>query len=208
MSGRRRTSGTSAGLALAMVAALLAGCAAAPPETPAPPSSPAPAPEPTPSDTPTPVASFAMPRLCSEILPTSRTDHLAELGMTLLAGPDGAYGDSYLAEPTPEQLAGGITCIWGEEAVPENTVMISVAPVSAATHDGIVDALVAQSLNERVDGDALVYERQGDEVSTSAIVNVVREDSWISVFEGLGGAAFHDEALQIADEVAQQVGAE
>ena len=128
--------------------------------------------------------------------------------MELLAGPEGKYGDAYLADPTPEQLAGGITCIWGEEEVPENSVIISVAPLVAATRDTVIEDLVDQGLNERVAGAVLIYERIGDEVAAPAVVNAVHEDCWVSVIEGLGGEDFYEEAVAIADEVEVQVGAE
>jgi hypothetical protein len=195
-------------VAVALLAAFLVGCAAPAAEPSAPPASETPEAEATATPTPSARAAvFRMPTLCSEVLPASRVAHLQSLGMELLAGPEGKYGDSYLADPTPEQLAGGITCIWGEEEVPENSVIISVAPLVAATRDTVIEDLVEQGLNERVAGDALIYERVGDEVAAPAIVNVVHDDCWVSVIEGLGGADFYEEATVIADEVETQVGA-
>ena len=197
-------------VAVALIAALLVGCAA-PADGPSapPPASDSSTGEPTPSATPSPDAAvFRMPTLCAELLPAARVTRLEALGMELLAGPEGKYGDAYLADPTPEQLVGGITCIWGEEEVPENSVIISVAPLVAATRDTVIEDLVEQGLNERVAGAVLIYERIGDEVAAPAVVNSVHEDCWISVIEGIGGEDFYEEAVAITDEVEVEVGAE
>lgn len=196
-------------VAVALTAALLVGCAATDPASAPPSTSATPEAEVTPGEQlAPPTAVFRMPALCAEVLPASRIEHLASLGMELLAGPDGKYGDAYLADPTPEQLVGGITCIWGEEDVPENSVIISVAPLVASSRATVIEDLVEQGLNERVAGEALIYERVGDEVAAPAIVNIVHDDCWVSVIEGLGGEDFYEEAVDISDEVETQVGAE
>jgi hypothetical protein len=192
----------------AVAIALLSGCAAAEEKTPevsqAPTdNSPAPEPTETPTDEP-----FAMPSECAGILPTERIASFEAQGLILLGGPGGLYGEDYLLDPTPEEAAGGITCIWGDELVPESTVTVSVAPLSAQTRSGIVEELITQGLNETQLEDAISYSRLGDEVSSPAIVNVLRHDSWISVIEALGGEAFLEEALTICDEVAAQVHAD
>jgi len=197
---------------LALIAAasfLLAGCSApVAPANPTPSDATSPDPEPTASSTPTAAAAeFRMPTACAEVLPASRVAHLESLGMELLAGPDGKYGDAYLADPTPEQQAGGITCIWGEENVPENSVIISVAPLDSGTRGTTIESLVGQGLNERIDGEDFVYERTGDDVAAPAIVNVIGDDSWVSVIEGSGGQDHYEEAVAICDEVSAQVGA-
>lgn len=204
----RATRGGTA-VAVALIAALLVGCGTGSPETAASPTaSRTSEPGESPSATPVPSpAVFRMPTLCAEVLPAARIVQLESLGMVLLAGPEGKYGDTYLADPTPEQLAGGITCIWGEEEVPENSVIVSVAPLVEATRDAAIEDLVEQGLNERVAGEALIYERVGDEVAAPAIVNVVHDDCWVSVIEGLGGQDFYEEAVEISDEVLEQVGA-
>ncbi len=204
---RQRTMRDSLLLA-ALLAVGLTGCAAddsapTPTDSPTPPVS-GPTAEPTP-DAAEP--EFRMPTACADALPASRIDELDGLGMELLAGPDGRYGDSFLADPTPEQLAGGITCIWGEEEVPENSVTISIAPVTPATRDGIVTGLVDQALNIIEQGDLRIYARTGDSVAAPAIINLVRPTSWISVITGLGGEEQYDWAVELADDVSTQVGA-
>lgn len=195
-------------LLVAVLTATLAACAPddAQPGPPPPPASETPdaQPEPTPTEA-APV--FRMPQSCAEAVPASRIAEFTALGMELLAGPDGKYGDDYLADPTPEQLAGGITCIWAEEDSAVNSITISVAPVSPANRPGIVDGLVAQSLNIVEDGDLVAYGRLGDDVAAPAIINLLRPDSWISVIPALGGEEHYELAVAVAQEVSSEVGA-
>jgi hypothetical protein len=168
--------------------------------------------EPTSSPTPTAVATeapptertFSMPADCFGILPQARQDSFASQGLVLLGGPGGQF-PQYYADPTPEEQAGGISCIWGDEAVPESTITISVAPLSTSTRGTVVDNLLAQGLNEATLDDGISYAQLGDENSAPAILNIVRDDSWVSVIEALGGEAFFDEAVELAGEVAEQV---
>lgn len=202
--------GRTALLLAATAAALsLVGCAADESAVPTEPSPTATAddaavetPEPT-----APEPEFWMPATCSEAVPGDRVAGFSADGLVLLAGPDGLYGDAYLADPTPEQQAGGVTCIWGDEESPERSVTISVAPVTAATRSWIIDGLVAQALNIIEQDDLRIYTRIGDPVAAPAIVNLVRSDSWISVITGLGGEEQHLRAAEIADEVSVRVGA-
>jgi predicted small lipoprotein YifL len=189
-------------IALAM-AISLAGCGGEPEAGPSD--------EPTETSTPTsepteaPVTlTFAMPDDCLGILPQSRQDALASQGLVLLGGPGGQY-EQYYGDPTPEERAGGISCIWGDEDVPESLVTVSVAPLSASTRSIVVDDLISQGLNEAVLDDGISYAQLGDEVSAPAILNIVRDDSWVSIIQTLGGEAFFDEAVELASEVADQV---
>ncbi len=171
--------------------------------------------EPTPTPTPTTVETtgpepeelvFTMPVDCTTILPQSRLDAFAAQSLQLLGGPGSVYGDDYFFEPTPEQLAGGISCVFAQDGVDLSSVLISVAPVSTANRARIIEDLTAQGLNEATTPDgALTYSQQGDEGLAPAIYNVVTQESWISVISGLGGPAFFDEAVTLAGEVATQV---
>jgi hypothetical protein len=161
----------------------------------------------TPTETPTQAPAnlkFTMPTDCKSMLPDSRIASFDQQHLDLLGGPGGKY-PNYYADPTPEEQAGGISCVWGDETVPESTIEISVAPLSSATRGGIIDNLVSQGLNEaKLDG-GISYAQIGDETSAPAVLNVIRNDSWVSVLEALGGEAFFDEATQIEAEVAAQV---
>jgi hypothetical protein len=129
--------------------------------------------EPTPTPTPTEVATadpepeavvFTMPVDCTTILPQSRLDAFAAQSLELLGGPGSVYGDDYFFEPTPEQLAGGISCVYAQDGVDQSSVLISVAPVSTANRASIIDDLTAQGLNEATTPEgSLTYSQQGDE---------------------------------------------
>ncbi len=162
---------------------------------------------PTPTSEPTEAASdltFTMPADCLGILPQSRQDAFASQGLTLLGGPGGQF-EQYYGDPTPEEQVGGISCIWGDEAVPESLITISVAPLSTATRGTVVDDLISQGLNEATLDDGISYAQLGDDTSAPAILNIIRDESWVSVIESLGGEAFFDEAVELAGEVADQV---
>jgi hypothetical protein len=192
--------------AIPIVAALglaLTACGAEAPATPTTPPTQAETPTAAPSDVPTDQV-FALPDDCTQLLPESRQQDFADQGLILLGGPGGKY-PQYYADPTPEEQAGGISCIWGDEAVPQSIVTVSAAPLSAETRGITVDNLLAQGLNEAVIDDGISYAQIGDEVSAPAVLNIIRDDSWISVIEALGGEAFFDEAVQLAGEAAAQV---
>jgi hypothetical protein len=187
------------------IAALFAltGCGGAPAPEPTGTSDAAPSASPTPSETPA-ARVFTMPTDCSTVLPESRQQDFASKGLVLLGGPGGQY-EHYYADPTPEELQGGITCIWGDDDVPSSTVTVSVAPLDASSRGLIVDNLLAQGLNEATVDDGISYAQLGDENSAPAVLNILRDDSWISVIEALGGEAFFDEAVELAGEAATQV---
>ena len=189
-----------AGFSLIAVALVLAGCA---PEAAA--QNPSATPtdsEPTPSQTATATVEFTMPSQCTPILPESRIDGWLEDGIVLLGGPDGKYGDEYLADPSPEQQLGGITCIWGPSDSENSSVTVSVAPLTAENRREVVtDLVVTQGLNEETFDGATIYWQRGDTELEPAILNVLRADSWISVIETIGGEVSYAEAEDIADEV-------
>lgn len=196
------------GIATAVIAtavigvALLTGCA---PETDAgnEPTD-ASTPEPTPSATATAAPgepTFVMPEQCADILTAETQGEFTAAGLDLLGGPGGRYGEEYFVDPTPEERAGGITCIWGDETVTATTVIVSVAPITIATRSGIVSALIANGLVESPIEGGLTYARIGDDVSAPAELHVIRNDSWISVIEAVGGEDRFQQATELVDEV-------
>ncbi len=193
--------------AAALLVALLAGCSPAPAadddETAAP--EPDPTPTSVPSDAPAEVREFVLPTRCVDVVTAETAQGFAADGRELLGGPDGVYGEHYFGDPTPEERAGGITCVWGDESAPATTVIVSVAPVTAATRSGIVSALIESGLIEsQIDG-AISYARIGDEVSAPGELHVIRTDSWISVVEAVGGEDRFQHATELVDEVTAQV---
>lgn len=190
-----------------LVVLLLAGCTPAPPADGGASGTPEPGPEPTATpttDTPT-VREFRMPTTCSEIVTAETAAQFATDGMDLLGGPGGVYGENYFGDPTPEERAGGITCVWGDEDVPATTVIVSVAPVTAGTRSTIVSELLDSGLIESQIEGALSYARIGDAVSAPGELHVLRNESWISVIEGVGGEDRFQHATELVDEVTAQV---
>ena len=191
----------------AMGLALLAGC------TPEPPAGDGvtgnPVADPTPSGsaaTPGPgVPVFEMPEKCVDILTPETQSAFAADGLDLLGGPGGLYGENYFGDPTPEERAGGITCVWGDEEVTATTVIVSVAPITTATRSGIVNALISNGLVESQVEGGLTYARIGDDVSAPAELHVIRTESWISVIEAVGGEDRFQQATELVDEVTEQV---
>lgn len=187
--------------------ALLTGCTPEPPagdgETGAPVT------DPTPTDTAAPPAAgapvFEMPDLCVDILTPETQDAFAADDLDLLGGPDGKYGESYFGDPTPEERAGGITCVWGDEDVTASTVIVSVAPITTATRSGIVRALIDNGLIESQIEGGLTYARIGDDVSAPAELHIIRSESWVSVIQAVGGEERFQQATELVDEVTEQV---
>jgi hypothetical protein len=165
---------------------------------------------PAPVETPAPTATadpldFTLPTACATVVPTTRLDAFNAAGLVLLGGPGGKYGTDYLADATPEEQAGGISCIWGFSETEISSVTISIAPLTPSTRPDIVASFAEQGLNEALVGDAATFGVQGDRTLDPAIINALRGDSWISVIQTLGGPDSYAEAVAIADEVYAQV---
>lgn len=178
---------------------LLGACAGEPEATPEPTITETVVPAPT--EAPPTELVFTQPTDCTEVLPASRQQELEAAGRILLGGPGGKYPD-YFPAATPEEQSGGISCVWGDEDDPASTVTISVAPLSAATRGSVVEQLLGQGLNEAVIEGGISYAQIGDETSAPAVLNILRDDSWISVIAAAGGEAVFTEAVQLADEAA------
>jgi hypothetical protein len=184
----------------ALLACALGGCAATPTPSASPDSSAPPAPSAT--SAPPVVEVFTLPDGCEAILPASRLEEFAAEGLVLLGGPGGVYGDEYLGEPSPEQDAGGITCIWGPPDTEVSSIAISVAPLSAATRPAIVaDLADNQGLNETTGNGTTLYWQLGDRQLQPAILNALTADSWISIIRTQGGI----DAYTIVESVAAEV---
>ncbi len=75
----------------------------------------------------------------------------------------------------------------------------------SSTRAAVVDSLLAQGLNEAQLDDGISYGQVGDTTSAPAVLNILRDDSWISVIPALGGEQRFAEAVELATEVAAQV---
>lgn len=169
---------------------------------------------PTPTETETAPASdgvFAAPADCMTILPQDQIESYAAEDIVLLAGPGGIYGDELIPDPTPETLAGGISCYFGYDNEDVNQIQIysvvSVAEVTAENRDSVVEGLTEQGLNEGTDSvGAMTFAIIGDtDANVPAMYNVVNETSWISVISVFGGETFFEENVAIAGLVHDQV---
>ncbi|MEY5017794.1 MAG: hypothetical protein RL431_843 [Actinomycetota bacterium] len=198
-------------VAVSLVALVLAGCSAEAPveptATPTPTESESNTPEPTPVDNGT----FSMPSDCTGVLPADRAAALESEGIVLLAGPGGIYGLELITDPTPEMLAGGISCYYGYDNEDVNQLkiysVVSVAPVSTDTSDAIVSDLVGQGMNASTDevGNS-TYSILGDSDSNvPAQYNLMTNEAWISVISILGGETFYRENVVIAGETLDNV---
>ena len=186
-------------VAIAMLVALSA-CAGDEPQELTTPDAVTPTVTPTPTPT-TASLTFTEPEECATLLPQARLDQFASRGLVLLGGPDGKYGTDYLADATPEEQAGGISCIWGFADSEISSLTISVAPLTAATRPAIVASFNEQGLNEATIDDAVTFAVQGDKNLNPAVYNVLRGDSWISVIATIGGTDSYNEAVEVAAEV-------
>ena len=180
------------------IALVLGGCAGSPSLEPDP--TPTGPPEPTSTETSDAAVVFTQPTTCAEALPAERIAEIEQNGLILLGGPGGRYGTAYAADPSPEEQAGGVTCIWGFGDTEVSSVTVSIAPLAPATRADVVESLTDQGLNEGLDGDASVFWQEGDEDFEPAVYTALRADSWISVIETVGGPDAYDEAVEIAEE--------
>jgi hypothetical protein len=154
---------------------------------------------------------FGAPADCTAILPQDQVDSYAAENIVLLAGPGGIYGDELIPDPTPETIAGGISCYYGYDNEDPNQIQIysvvSVAEVTPGNRDSIVTGLSEQNLNEGTDATgAATYAIIGDtDANVPAMYNVVNDTSWISVISVFGGETFFEENVAIAGQVYDQV---
>jgi len=182
----------------------LAGCTSAEPAPTTTPDAPVPVETPTATPTAEPRV-FSLPDSCDAIFPQSRVDSWEAEGLLLLGGPGGKYGNAYLEDETPEERAGGISCIWGYESAAVSSFTVSVAPLTQDTRADIVESFTEQGLNEATDESGTVFSIQGDTTLTPAVYNRLLGQGWVSVLATIGGAAAYADVVAVADEVTELV---
>jgi len=148
-----------------------------------------------------------MPDDCTEILPPANTAKFESDGIVLLAGPGGKYGDELVTEPTPETVAGGISCYFGVDNEDLNALavayLVSAVPLDESTRAEVIGELTAQGLVQSTDerGDISFGVLGGSAGQTTANYNVIAVDSWISVISSKGGEKAFLAAVELADAV-------
>ncbi len=142
---------------------------------------------------------FTQPTSCTDILPSSAISDLAAQDIELTQGPGSGSSEPIFVEgQTPEELAGGISCLFSFPDDEESGlyILLSVAPVDPALRPGIINDLLGQNLNvgQTPDG-ALTYWIWGDEFIVPALHNSLYEDSWYSALIQPGGRGAYDQGL-------------
>jgi hypothetical protein len=192
---------------IAIVMLMLAGCA--PMTIPTAGPNPTETTQPTidPTEIPVQTEFFSMPADCTGILPAAQVDAFAADGVVLLAGPGGKYGNELITDPTPEMIAGGISCYFGIDnedlTLLRVKLLVSAVPLDATNRQAVIDDLssqgLARAMNER--GEVTFGILGVSEGQTTANYNVIASDSWISVLSSDGGEAAFLAIVSLANDV-------
>jgi hypothetical protein len=152
--------------------------------------------------------SFIPPADCTTLLPQPAIASLAAEGIELVKGPGSSSTEPIFVEgQTPEELVGGISCLYSVPGEEETAVSIilSVAPVTQAARPTVIDDLLAQNLNVGQSGDgALTYWIWGDEFNVPALHNNLYHDSWYSALLQPGGRAAYDKGVALVEGMREQ----
>jgi hypothetical protein len=181
------------GLGFAAVLTLLAGCSAG--ETEVEPEVPAVDENSSAEEAPV-TLTFSAPADCTVLLPNEQVAVLTERGFQLTGGPGSPSNDPiYVEGQTPEELVGGLSCLYsipGEEEA-TSTIVLSAAAVDESIRPTVINDLIAQQLNvgQTPDG-ALTYWKWGDDVIVPAVHNSLYDDSWFSAIIQPGGREAYD----------------
>ena len=148
-----------------------------------------------------------MPADCTEILPPANIAQFESDGITLLAGPGGKYGDELITDPTPETVAGGISCYFGVDNEDLNALtvayLVSAVSLDATLRAEVIADLTAQGLVQSTDerGDVAFGVLGGSAGQTTANYNIIAVDSWISVISSKGGEKAFLAGVELANAV-------
>jgi hypothetical protein len=151
---------------------------------------------------------FSRPTDCTSVLTEDGLALLTPNGIELIAGPGSPTNSPiYVEGQTPEELVGGLSCLFGvpgEEDTGIN-IILGVASVDAAIRPTVIEDLIAQQLNvgQTSDG-ALTYWKWGDQVIVPAIHNSLYGDSWYSALIQPGGRQSYDLGVALVQEMRTQ----
>ena len=145
---------------------------------------------------------FSLPTSCVNLLPEAYLEELAADGIELLRGPGSPSSEPiYTDGQTPEELVGGLSCLFGLPNDEESglSILVSAAPVDPAIRPTVIADLLAQNLNvgQTNDGTGLTYWIWGDEETVSALHNELFQDVWYSALLQPGGRPAYDRGVSL-----------
>ena len=147
---------------------------------------------------------FVRPVDCNDILPESAVDALRGDGLVLVAGPGSMSADPiYVEGDTPEELIGGLSCLFAPPGDIEAgaNIIVSAASVSDAVRPDVISEFLEVGLNvgQTADGKGLTYWRWGDDVNVTALHNALYQDVWYSALLQPGGRNAYDRGVALVD---------
>ncbi len=145
---------------------------------------------------------FSPPASCVNLLPEGFVKELAADGIELVKGPGSPSTEPiYTDGQTPEELAGGLSCLFGLPNDEESglSILLSAAPIDPAIRPKVIEDLVTQNLNvgQTIDGRGLTYWIWGDNETVSALHNELFQDAWYSALIQPGGRPAYDQGVAL-----------
>ncbi len=149
------------------------------------------------------VVVYRQPEDCLQILPEIGLGLLKDRGLELTAGPGSPSGlPIYVEGETPEELVGGLSCLFAAPGEDESrvSVILGTASIDAESRSSVIDELLAQQLNVGQSSDgALTYWKWGDEDIVPALHNSIYTESWLSALMQPGGRESYDFSLRLVE---------
>ena len=145
---------------------------------------------------------FSPPTSCVNLLPEVFVAELAADCIELVRGPGSPSTEPiYTDGQTPEELAGGLSCLFGLPNDEESglSILLSAAPIDPAIRPKVIENLVTQKLNvgQTSDGTGLTYWICGDSETVSALHNELFQDAWYSELLQPGGRPTYDQGVAL-----------
>lgn len=146
---------------------------------------------------------YRQPQDCLQLLPEVGVELLREQGLELTAGPGSPSGlPIYVEGETPEELIGGLSCLFAKpgEADSSVSIILGSASINTQSRATVIDDLLDQQLNvgQSVDG-ALTYWKWGDEDIVPALHNSIYSQSWLSALMQPGGRESYELSLRLVE---------
>ncbi len=149
------------------------------------------------------VVVYRQPEDCLQILPEIGISLLKEEGLELTAGPGSPSGlPIYVEGETPEELVGGLSCLFAAPGEDESSVSVILGSASITTdsRSSVINELLEQQLNVGQSSDgALTYWKWGDEDIVPALHNSIYTESWLSALMQPGGRESYEFGLRLVE---------